>query len=332
MRAVEDNILMPWSSIEDPAQNNNTVAGLGAAPTNFINYVMELNLGLFKQPLYLAANACPLTLELMLQTDPNLPVIQQEDGNGALITNYSWMLSDVCVLCDVLQLSPDFSSNIDQLLLSGSSLQIPYKLMATQYTSFAPGSTTISCIAQFAFSRVCCVLAHFTANPPAGGFMNKLRPYLNNGNAITVPANCKNFNYFAGPYGPIAQATGDMFSASLHIGGLIIPSQPQTGVSTQFMYLQQCVNEQFGIQTMNIGSVSEFGSYSFVLGYNLERVPCDAYASGLSLKAGETVTLQCNNLPINAAEDGIGQFTGVYLTFVCDSILDISGSGITIAQ
>jgi hypothetical protein len=273
----------------------------------------------------------------MLQTDPNLIVQQVNDANDVLVTNYNWQISEVCVLADVLTLSPDFSSNIDQLLLSGSSIQIPYKLMATQYQSLPPGGfSTITTIAQFAFSRVNCVLAHFTANPPAAGFpIGKIRPYLNNGDTFALPANAKSFNYYAGVYGPIPMAFGDLFSASLHIGGLIVPSQPQQGASTQFYYLRQCIDETFDTQTLNIGSLAEYGTFSFILGFNLQKVNgMDASFSGVSLRAGETVTLQCTNLP--SGDDlpnfGIGQITGVYLTFFADSILNISGSGCTIQQ
>jgi hypothetical protein len=129
-------------------------------------------------------------------------------------------------------------------------------------------------------------------------------------------------------------AFGDLFSASLHIGGQIVPSQPQQGASSQFYYLRQCIHEAYGVETLNIGSLAEYGTFSFVLGFNLEKVPIDASYTGTSLRAGETVTLQCTNLP--SGDDlpnyGIGQITGVYLTFIASSILDISASGCSVLQ
>jgi hypothetical protein len=169
----------------------------------------------------------------------------------------------------------------------------------------------------------------------ADSLPQKLRPYGNASQFTSIPLNCKDVNYFAGPLGQDPAMFGDVLEAQLHIGGLVVPSLPQRGLSTMFMYLRQALNQEYQ-GNMSISTLNEYGSVSFVLGFQLERAPRDSSFSGISLQAGQTVTLVLNNIlppaatPQGMINNGAGSITGVYLTFVYDSVLDISGAGASI--
>jgi hypothetical protein len=128
---------------------------------------------------------------------------------------------------------------------------------------------------------------------------------------------------------------GDLLEAQLHVGGLVVPSLPQRGLSTQFMYLRQAVHQEYQ-GAMSIASLNEYGSVSYILGFNLERAARDSSFSGISLMAGQTVTLILNNIlppgvtPEEQQAAGVGSITGVYLSFVYDSVLDVTGAGASV--
>jgi hypothetical protein len=128
---------------------------------------------------------------------------------------------------------------------------------------------------------------------------------------------------------------GDMLEAQLHIGGLVVPSLPQRGLSTQFMYLRQCLQQEY-MGSTNIATLDEYGTVSFILGFNLEKAARDSSFSGLSLMAGQTCTLTLTNVLPNIAnagaqaQAGIANITGVFLTFMYDSVLDITGAGCSV--
>jgi hypothetical protein len=260
-------------------------------------------------------------------TNPAGPVNAQPD-----IT-----ISEVSVIGDVVTLSSDFQNNFDNLLLSGNTIPIPYKGMYTQYQVIVPGTSSIQIIAQRAFSRVSCIFAHFTGQPAPNGIIpTKLRPYGNSALATQNPAALKEANYFANPTGANSSVFGDMLEAQLHIGGMVIPSLPQRGLSTQFMYLRQCVHQEFAGAT-NISTLDEFGTCSFILGFQLEKASRDSSFSGISLMAGQTCTLTLNNVTVasqanieNFTNNGCAALSGVFLTFMHDAVLEISGAGASV--
>jgi hypothetical protein len=165
-----------------------------------------------------------------------------------------------------------------------------------------------------------------------------VRPYGNQADAPQNPTNAlKDINYFASPVGSEPSLYGDMLEAQLHIGGLVVPSLPQRGLSTQFMYLRQCIHQEYTGNT-NIATLDEYGTVSYVLGFNLEKAGRDSSFSGISLMAGQTCTLTLTNvLPPNtpaavaqAAQNGIGALRGVYMTYIYDCVFDISGAGASV--
>jgi hypothetical protein len=342
LRAAQDQLEMPWSSVTDAAGvavHDWSIYGAPSAPANFRYYNIPLPSGIFNQPLFWHGTSAPITLELQLQTDSSAAFMPQINANGVDVGGYKdWTISEVSVIGDVITLSSDFQNNFDNLLLSGSTIPVPYKGMYTQYQVIVPNTSSIQIIAQRAFSRVSCVFVHFTGVPlPNANPQPKLRPYGNGANATGyfASATMKECNSFACPVGADPSLQGDMLEAQLHIGGLVIPSLPQRGLSTMFMYLRQCVHQEFSGST-NITTLDEYGTSSFILGFNLEKAGRDSSFSGLSLMAGQTCTLTLQNVTPNMttpqiqATYGIGQITGVFLTFCYDCVLDISGAGASV--
>jgi hypothetical protein len=279
-----------------------------------------------------------MVLELQLHTDPGAPFETPVDSVGdTMNTPPNWYISEVSLVGDVVTLSSDFQNNFDSLLLSGSTIPLPFKACFTQFQVVVPGTNSIQVIAQRAFSRVSAILVHFQGAElaEAAQLPIKIRPFGNQSQATATSFNCKDINYFAGPVGQDPAVIGDVLEAQLHIGGLVVPSIPQKGLSTQFMYLRQAVNQEY-TGAISIGSLNEYGSVSYILGFQLERAPRDSSFSGISLMAGQTVTLVLTNiLPTLATvltrqNNGSGSITGVYITFVYDSVLDISGAGASI--
>jgi hypothetical protein len=105
-----------------------------------------------------------------------------------------------------------------------------------------------------------------------------------------------------------------------------------------FMYLRQCVQQQY-LGAMNISSLDEYSAVSFILGFNLERTPKDSAFSGISLMAGQTVTLVLNHIlppgnppAVQLQNNANASLTSCYLTFVYDAVLDITGAGCSVQQ
>ena len=276
MRVVQDQLEAPWSSINagGVAAHDWSIYGMPNLGANFRYYNIPLPSGIFNQPLFWHGTSAPITLELQLQTDSSAPFMPQINNAGQDVGGYKdWTISEVSVVGDVITLSSDFQKNFDHLLLSGSTIPIPYKGMYTQYQVIVPNTSSIQIIAQRAFSRVSCVFVHFTGMPLANSRPQpKLRPYGNGANATGsfIPITLKECNYFASPVGNEPSLQGDLLEAQLHIGGLVIPSLPQRGLSTMFMYLRQCVHQEYAGAT-NITTLDEYGTSSFILGFNLKR-------------------------------------------------------------
>jgi hypothetical protein len=252
LRAAQDQLEAPWSSYTgldgQVPYHDWSIPGAPNAPMNFRYYNIPLPSGIFNQPLFWHGTSAPITLELQLQTDPGaafMPQINALNG-GVKALPPDWTISEVSVVGDVITLSSDFQNNFDNLLLSGSTIPIPYKGMYTQYQVIVPGTSSIQVIAQRAFSRVSCILVHFTGTPFANPlYPQKVRPYGNQADAPQNPTNAlKDINYFASPVGGEPSLYGDMLEAQLHIGGLVVPSLPQRGLSTQFMNLRQCIHQE----------------------------------------------------------------------------------------
>jgi hypothetical protein len=337
IRAAQDQMEAPWSK----SYNGTTdwsIKGVPDAPANSRYYVIPLHLGIFNQPLFWNGTSAPMVLELQLHTDPSAPFMAMVDSAGDLITTPpNWSVSEVSFVGDVISLSSDFQNNFDSLLLSGSTIPLPFKSCFTQFQVVVPGTNSIQVIAQRAFSRVSAILVHFQGSQPPdnAALPEKLRPFGNESQATSEYLNCKDINYFAGPTGQDPAMFGDVLEAQLHIGGLVVPSLPQRGLSTQFMYLRQAVNQEYQ-GNISISTLNEYGSVSYILGFQLERAARDSSFSGISLQAGQTVTLVLNNIlppaatALGRAANGAASITGVYLTFVYDSVLDISGAGASI--
>ena len=333
LRVVGDNIEAPWT--HGDGQYNWGIYGVPDAPQNFRYFVIPLPCGIFNQSLYLHGTSAPLVLELMLNPDPTAPFMPQSDPNGDLITiPPNWSISEVSIVGDTIRLSSDFQNNFDSLLLAGSSIPYPFCSCFTQYQVVVPGTNSIQVIAQRAFSRVRAILVHFSGTPPVLADMPvKIRPYGTDSEGTRAAVSCKDVNYFCGPAGKDPSTFGDLLEAQLHVGGLVVPSLPQRGLSTQFMYLRQCVQQSY-LGAMNISSLDEYGAVSYILGFQLERAPRDSSFSGISLMAGQTVTLVLNNIlppngvnPDEIAENANGLISGVYLTFIYDSVLNVTGAG-----
>jgi hypothetical protein len=336
LRAAQDQLEAPWSSLVVNGSADWSIPGAPDSPANFRYYCIPLPPGIFNQPLFWPGTAAPITLELQLQTDPRAPFMPQINNARNVAASADWTISEVSVVGDVVTLSSDFQNNFDQLLLSGSTIPIPFKGMYTQYQVIVPGTSSIQIIAQRAFSRVSCIFAHFTGTLPANGYLTpKLRPYYNSASATQNAVALKECNYFAGPTGKEPSLQGDMIEAQLHIGGLVVPSLPQRGLSTQFMYLRQCLQQEY-MGSTNIATLDEYGTVSYILGFNLEKAARDSSFSGLSLMAGQTCTLTLTNVISNVAsaqvqaQNGIAGITGVFLTFMYDSVLDITGAGASV--
>jgi hypothetical protein len=338
LRVVGDNIEAPWT--HGAGQYEWNIPGVPDAPINSRYYCIPLPPGIFNQNLYLPGTAAPLVLELQLQTDPTASFIPQADPDGDLIpTPPNWSISEVSCVCDCLTLTSDFQNNFSSLLLSGSSIPIPYCACFTQMQTLIPGSNSIQVIAQRAFSRVRAILVHFFGTVPALADMpEKIRPYGTDSGGTSAAVTLKETNFFPSPCGKDPATFGDLLEAQLMIGGLTCPALPQRGLSTMFMYLRQCVQQQY-LGAMNISSLDEYSAVSFILGFNLERTPKDSAFSGISLMAGQTVTLVLNHIlpPGNAPavqlqENANASLTSCYLTFVYDCVLDVTGAGCSVQQ
>jgi hypothetical protein len=342
LRVAQNQLEAPWSSYSGPGGNTYTdwsLAGAEGPNPNFRYYCIPLPCGIFNQPLFWHGTSAPITLELQLQTDAKASFMPQVfTQTGQTIPNQPDItISEVSVVGDVVTLSSDFQNNFDNLLLSGNTIPIPYKGMYTQYQVIVPGTSSVQIIAQRAFSRVSCIFAHFTGQPPPNAIIPaRFRPYGTQAQSTVNPNALKEANYFACPVGSNPSLFGDLMEAQLHIGGLVIPSLPQRGLSTQFMYLRQCVHQEFA-GTTNIATLDEYGTSSFVLGFQLEKASRDSSFSGLSLMAGQTCTLTLNNVTIPSdtntpgmVQNGAAALTGVFLTFMYDCVLDISGAGASV--
>jgi hypothetical protein len=203
-----------------------------------------------------------------------------------------------------------------------------------------PGTNSIQVIAQRAFSRVRAILVSFSGTvPEAADLPQKIRPYYTDSGGTAAAVTLKDVNYFAGPAGMDPSKFQDLLEAQLTIGGMTVPALPQRGISTMYYYLRQCVQQVFN-GSMNISSLDEYSTVSFVLGFNLERTPGAGAFSGLSLMAGQSVNLHLNHVlppgnPPNAQDllnNGNSSLSGVYLHFLYDAILNVTGAGAELQQ
>ena len=241
-------------------------------------------LGIVRQGRWWPMSYAPLTLEIWIALYANW--IQDTSWPGCNPT-----IDNICAHCDVCTLTSKLEESWSRYLLSGKVLTFPTTQIIGQYATIpASKDCTVSIVR--ALTRLRCMWIVFNRNSNADPQQFAVPDTRYN----SLLAH-KNF-------------CDASFSAQISIGSQLFPDSPMDNY-TMYSQLKQTVGQlDSTLKTMlpmynYLGGPGGFTS--FVLGFPFMR--CEGYSNGISLRAGDLMTLRLHNIP--QASDMQSQLGGV---------------------
>ena len=326
--------------------------------------LFPLMCGLFTQEKYLPLRYLSLQIELEVVNNYTDCVLAHVDytnepaavsDTGAISTE--WTISEAQIKCSTIELDSQLDNEYTDHLMSGKNIPIPLSTFShSVQTIGATDRPTLSM--SRAFTRLNKVFVTFyrvpyvwTQNTAMGADKGKDPPEKTNELALHKPL--RELNYFTFPshvydYGTTyntnnEQSTVEPFKSSqgrvylgknsevelqLQIGSKVIPVLPSRSLAEQFYMLRKAVmggnntNTQFNITD------GEYRTYKYINCFDLQKVP-GAFASGLSTRTGDLITIKCLNLQ-HYAWNIYCDF--VHATFHHDIVMSITDAGVTVLE
>jgi len=261
-------------------------------------------LGLCNQHLYIPTHligAGGLVFEMLLVNSSAEVCDTSATVGGADHTHVSdWELSNVQMLCDVIQISPEMQTSISKHILGGGSLQIPYKVYNSQLYSCTSEASQQIVMAR-ALTRLCSFWLSFHKNDNPANETFKV---------------CNGFDF------PASFA----MRMRTKLGELAFPQHEIEDVVEYWQrYLQGVGLTQSSAHHPGM-NIEGFKDHAFFAYQDLEAVAGQAHASGVSTH-GSQLTIELANIALNAADKP----DSIFLTTYAEAIMEITADGVSFA-
>jgi len=213
----------------------------------------------------------------------------------------SFELQNINMQISQITLDSNLQDAYNKTLMSGKSFQIAQTQFMTSFYAIAKGQTDIWIPVSRALSRLKACFATFAVNND------------NNPTRFAFPDPNERDRAWTG------QLSNATFKTQLQIGSMLFPERPCDSISWHYRQLLLCLGllDQT-VKTCAI-TAAEFRQHSFILATLLERV-VGGWSSGLNIMSGSQLRYQLSGLPTSNI------LTGMYITMVADTIVEVSES------
>ena len=269
--------------------------------------------GLLSQDKFLPIRYCPIQLEFELVGNASDAV------QGAVSTDAkseSFMIEEVQLKCDLVQLDNSLDNEYASHLLSGKSLPINFSTFTCSSQVLTSMDTSVNI--QRSFTRLKSVIVSL--------FRNNTNPQFQG----------KEVNYFWHPMGSIKYDRSKELEFQMQIGSKLFPEYPIRSLAEAFYNLRKTL----GINTTNAQMNMEqryYRSSKFVVALDTEKLTGASF-TGYNSKAGDLLTLRMKgaNATVNFDADDPDtntRFTHkLFYALHYDANLQISDIGVSILE
>ena len=336
--------------------------------------LFPLMCGLFTQEKYLPLRFLQgLQIELEVVNQPTDCVLQFvdrtqlaaqirgaiPDGLEAMSTN--WTISEAQVKCSVIELDSQLDNEYTDHLMSGKNIPIPISSFTHQVQTIGETDRPTLSMSR-AFTRLNKVFITFykvpyvwTRNEAVGAPDDApgLRTEL-----VAWHKPLRELNYFWHPnhvydwgtpfwtnnvqptrrpfmnrQGRVYQGVNSEVEIQLQIGSKVVPVLPSRSIAEQFYGLRKAIMGENNTNTQFNLKDTEYRTYKYINCLDLQKIS-GAFASGLSTRTGDLITIKVLNLVHN---DKDRRWPNTYAdllhaTFHHDLVMSITDSGVTILE
>ena len=244
-------------------------------------------LGLVRQGRWWPLSYAPLTLEIWIA--PFKDWIKQATFSGCNPT-----IDNICAHCDIVTLTSELEESWSRYLLSGKVLTFPTTQIIGQYATLpASKDCTISIVR--ALTRLRCMWVIFNRDSNAD------------------PQSFEHPDYRYQELMREKKFVDTDFSAQISVGSRLFPDSPAESWTHMYSLLKQTVGQLDSTLKTMLPMYSFMGApgcfHSFILGSPFMR--CEGYSNGISLRAGDLMTLRLRNIPqTSTLQSNLGGVTG----------------------
>jgi hypothetical protein len=282
----------------------------GTAQTNLPNYgtiaagasytvMHRLAMPPFDQRLALPIRYAPIELEMSLTPSASDWLVVTANDSS---TSSSWEIGNIQLLYDSLELDPEVLTSYYNQLLSNRTLSIPYFSVWQTVQPIPAGATSLSFSSVRAFSKLAYIFLTFRNTTTGAKGSSFACPKTQPTDQLTAIPNLVDVP------GPVVR---------MYIGPHAWPdSQPNASTVEQFYQLQKVLGKVPNIDRQ------DFLQSTYVLAFNLERMPGDA-ASSISTRSGDLVRIDINNITADACQE-------CWATYFGYSVLAVRESGCSV--
>ena len=240
---------------------------------------------------------CPIQIELEL-VNSQADAVSLEVAEG-FSTGANWDIIDIQCKCDLLELDSSLPNEYASHLLSGNSLPINFNTW--NHTNQPTGlDKDFSAHITRAVTRLKSIF--ITLHKPGGVAYKRAN------------------DFFYHPCSINGQLTlSNEHSYQVQIGSKPIPEYPVNSLSESYSQLKKTVGRAFKMHS------SWYRSRKCIIGLDLEKVSGAGF-TGLSIKAGDLLTLNFKDCDADGAVDGVP--ARVFCALNYDDVLNVQDSGI----
>jgi len=264
--------------------------------------------GILRQEKYLPIRYCPLQFEFELYSSTAITL-----SNPAPAVATKYLLTDVQIKCDLLDLDNGFDNQYSQFLLSGKMLPIHY--------------TAVSHSSQ--------VLTNYRSDVHVSRSLTRLKAVFISllGLDISTPdPGISEVNFFYHPMNPTAADTkyydyNEELEFQIQVGSKLFPEMGIRSLAEAYYQLRKTLGLHFGTDSMNFNP-RYYLSSSFVTAIDMEKV-LGASFTGQNTKGGDLLTIRMK--PANVNNMAITKETlSLHYTLVFDSMIEIGLAGVNV--
>jgi hypothetical protein len=267
--------------------------------------------GLLSQEKFLPIRYCPIQLEFELVGSASDAV--QGDTVASLGKSESFLIDDVQLKCDLVQLDNSLDNEYAQHLLSGKSLPINFSSFTCASQVLTDINTTVN--VQRSFTRMKSVFVSLYEQ-------KKVNPSNSR----------KEVNHFWHPMGgSAAYDHSKEVEFQMQIGSKLFPEYPIRSLAEAFYQLRKTLGINSSNAQMNMVH-RYYRDHKFVIGLDTEKLTGASF-SGMNTRAGDLLNLRMKSVRDGEVTLDLADYTyKLFYMLQYDAILQVNDTGVNVLE
>jgi hypothetical protein len=265
--------------------------------------------GLLSQEKFLPIRYCPIQLEFEIVGSASDAV---QGAQSSLGKSESFLIDDVQLKCDLVQLDNSLDNEYAQHLLSGKSLPINFSSFTCASQVLTDMNTTVN--VQRSFTRMKSV------------FVSLYNQHKTN------PSNSrKEVNNFWHPMGATAYDHSKEVEFQMQIGSKLFPEYPIRSLAEAFYQLRKTLGINSSNAQMNMVH-RYYRDHKFVIGLDTEKLSGASF-SGMNTRSGDLLNLRMKSVRDGEVTLDLANYTyKLFYMLQYDAILQVNDTGVSVLE